>query len=148
MCSGFMQSVLRSPVGKVRGIPALKAFDRKRRSPINKSVFGGTPPQLDCDHPVDMSRLSRRNVPFVPRTFCPLCVDWHRNQARTSYMSLELPSKPFTGHFQSIPTTKFLYVFLVYAFSTFNKGARFPLICFRTAEANLVDPSAPVGQNR
>ena len=36
----------------------------------DKIIFGGgTAPHVDCDHPVDMSRLSRRHVQFVSVRF-------------------------------------------------------------------------------
>ena len=53
---------------------------------------------LDCNHPVDVSRLSRGNVSSVPRTFCPIDVELHRNQVRTSWVSRET-------HPQTIPET-------------------------------------------
>ena len=40
---------------------------------------------------VDMSHLSRGNVPSVPRTCCPIHVEVHTNQVRTSRMSWHLP---------------------------------------------------------
>ena len=36
-----------------------------REKLINLKKFGGTPPLLDRNHPVEMSHLSRGNVPFV-----------------------------------------------------------------------------------
>ena len=56
--------------------------------------FGGTPPLLDRNHPVDVSRLSCENVPSVPRTFCPIYVELHRHQVGTSRVSLGLAPKP------------------------------------------------------
>ena len=64
------------------------------------------------NHPVDVSRLSRANVPFVARTFCPIYVELHINQVGTSRM---LAPKPSPGHVQGIPTIKFL-CFFVYRF--------------------------------
>ena len=54
----------------------------------------------DTHHLVDVSRLSRENVPSVPQTFCP-------NQMGTSRMSPNLPpDRPW----DTSETTKFLYV--------------------------------------
>ena len=46
---------------------------RRKTQKIKK--FGGTPPHLESNHPVEVSCLSRGNVPSVPRTFCPICVE-------------------------------------------------------------------------
>ena len=46
---------------------------RSRKTNKHKEIWR-TPPLPDHSHPIDVSRLSRKNVPFVPRTFCPICV--------------------------------------------------------------------------
>ena len=56
----------------------------KINKPINIKKFGGTPPLLDRNHPVDMSCLSRENVSSAPPTFCPIYVGLHTNQVGTS----------------------------------------------------------------
>ena len=43
----------------------------KRSKTINIKKFGGTPPLLDRNHAVDLSHLSRGNVPFVLGHFVP-----------------------------------------------------------------------------
>ena len=58
--------------------------------------FSGTPPLLDRNHPMDVSRLSRGNVPFVPQTFCPLYVELKHTTG------LGLPRSPGTRP-QTIP---------------------------------------------
>ena len=82
---------------------------------LNTKICGGTPPHRDCKHPVDVSHMSCGDVPSVPWTFCPICVDSHTNQVRTSRMSLARSDRPRTqivpGHFRGIPTSKFLHVF-------------------------------------
>ena len=55
----------------VSTLPAILSWEEKAN---NMKKFGGTPPYLDCKHSVDVSRLSHGNVPFVPRTFCPIYV--------------------------------------------------------------------------
>ena len=50
---------------------------------VNTKEFGGTSKFR--------SQLSRGFGPCVPRTFCPICVDLHRNQVGTSWISLRLP---------------------------------------------------------
>ena len=40
------------------------------QDPINIENFGRTPSHLECEGPMDVSWLSRENVPFVPWTFC------------------------------------------------------------------------------
>ena len=57
----------------------------------NIPKLGGTPPLLDCNHPVDVSRLSHGNVPSVPRTFCPIYGELRINQVGTSRMSQGSP---------------------------------------------------------
>ena len=58
---------------------------------ISIKKFGGTPPLLDCIHPVDVSRLSSGSAPFVPRAFCPIYVELHRKQVGTSWMCRDSP---------------------------------------------------------
>ena len=53
------------------------------KNPINIKNFGGTPPLLHRKHPLDMSHLSRGNVPSVPHMVCPIYVVFHINQVRT-----------------------------------------------------------------
>ena len=69
--------------------------------------------------PVDMSRLSHRNVPSVPWTFRRLYVELHRDQVGTSRCPGDTPPNRPLGHFRGIPTTKFLYVFFVDRFFSF-----------------------------
>ena len=47
----------------------------------------------DPNHPADVSRLSRGNVPLVPQTFCQVYVELHINQVGTSRMSRDSPPK-------------------------------------------------------
>ena len=67
------------------------------------AVFGKTAPSMGRettnehkeiwrDNSTDMSRLSRGNVTFVPRTVCSICVELHTNQVGKSRMSQNLPS--------------------------------------------------------
>ena len=58
-----------------------------REKKPKRKKFGGTPPLLDSNHLVDMSGLSRGNVPSVPLTFCPIYVELHINQVGMSWMS-------------------------------------------------------------
>ena len=64
---------------------------REEENPKNTKKFGGTPPLLDRNHPVEMSRLSPGNVPSVRWTFCPIYVELHRNQVGTSLTSRDSP---------------------------------------------------------
>ena len=71
----------------------------------------------DCNHPVDVCRLSRGNVLFVPRTFCPILCGLTHKSGRDVPDVPGLAHKPSSGRFRGIPTTKFLDVFLfVYRF--------------------------------
>ena len=65
--------------------PPIRAYFKLvgREKPINIQKFGGTPLLLDHNHPVDVSHLSRGNVPSVPWTICPIYVELHINQVRT-----------------------------------------------------------------
>ena len=63
-----------------------------------------------------MSRLSRGNVPSVPRyvpsvprTFCPLNWNFHISRPKRPGCSWDVPNLSL-GRFRGIPTTKFLYV--------------------------------------
>ena len=81
-----------------------------REKQINIKKFGGTPPLLDRNRPVDMPRLSRGNIPSVPRTFCPIYVELHTSPGRDVPDVPGLAPKPSRGHFRprGMPTTKFL----------------------------------------
>ena len=67
------------------------------RKTINIKKFGGTPPLLDRNHPVDVSRSSR--------ICCPIYVDLHISHVGTCQMSCCLAPKPSLGHFHGRPTT-------------------------------------------
>ena len=73
------------------GTVSCSSITWEEHKPISIKTFGRTPPYLDCNHPVDVSCLSRGDVPSVPRTFCPICVHWHGKQVRTSQMSRDSP---------------------------------------------------------
>ena len=67
---------------------------------INRNNIGKKPQfYLDCNHPVDVSCLSRGNVPL---TFSLISIDLHRNQVGKSQMSLGLGPKSSSGHFRGI----------------------------------------------
>ena len=103
----------------------------KREKPMNIKKFSGTSPLLDLSHPVDVSRLSRGNVPSVPWTFCPIYVTLRRNHVGASWI-------PSLGHFRGIPTTKALHVFFVRTVREETKG-RFRK---RAVLANVPYPSS------
>ena len=42
---------------------------------FNTKKFGRTPPLLDRNHALDLSRLSCGDIPFVAQTFCPTYVE-------------------------------------------------------------------------
>ena len=67
-----------------------------RENPLDiLKKFGATLPLLDRNHPVDVSRLSRGNVPSVPQTSCPIYVELHINQVGTSRMFQDShPNRP------------------------------------------------------
>ena len=92
------------------------------KEPINIREFGGTPPLLDVSHAMDVSCCPIRNVPSVPRTFCPIYVELHRNQVGTSWMSRGLAPRPSPGYFRGIPATKFLYVFFNFRIFAINQN--------------------------
>ena len=67
-----------------------------------------------------MSRLSRghvpsvpSSVPSVPRTFCPLNVNFRINRPKRPKCSWDVPDLS-PGRSRGIPTTKFLYVTFLY----------------------------------
>ena len=75
-----------------RAQSALRLSDPERswgRKIINIKKFGGIPPLLDCH--VDVSRLSRGNVLFVPWTFYSIHLELNINQVGTSQMSRDSP---------------------------------------------------------
>ena len=80
----------------------------KGKKPIHIKNFGGTPPGLCPVCPVDMSQLSRGPVPSVPRTFCPLNVNFHINRPKRPGCPWDVPNLS-PGRSRGIPTTKFLY---------------------------------------
>ena len=77
----------------------------REKKPIKIKKFGRIPPLLNCNHTVDVSRLSCGNVPSVPRTFCPVYMELHTNEVGISRLSRDLTPKPPPGHFQGIRTT-------------------------------------------
>ena len=70
-------------------------FGWEKKLPINLKNFGGRSPLLKCNHPGEVSHLSRRSVPVVPRMLCPIYTELHMNQAKTSRMCRDSPpSRP------------------------------------------------------
>ena len=74
------------------------------------------------DTPWFVSRLSRghvpsvpSSVPSVPRTFCPLNVNFHINWLKRPGCRWDVPNLS-PGRSRGIPTTKFLYVIFLYRF--------------------------------
>ena len=72
------------------------------------------------DTPWFVSRLSRghvlsvpSSVPSVPRTFCPLNVNFHINRPKRPGCPWDIPNIS-PGRSWGIPTTKFLYVIFLY----------------------------------
>ena len=76
---------------EIRGRAFRQCRDGERKNQKNIKKFRGTPPLLNRDHPVNVSRLSRGNVPSVPWTFCPIYVELRINQVGTSRMSWDSP---------------------------------------------------------
>ena len=91
-----------STIGGVHEALDSQALHGKKK-PINIKKFGGTSPYLDCSHAMDVSRLSRGNVPSVPQTFCSIYVALHRAQVGTSRVSLGIAPKSSPGHLPGIP---------------------------------------------
>ena len=86
-------------------------IDGERRKPINIKNFGGTPPGLCPVCPVDMSHLSRH----LSRLSRPLNVNFHINRPQCPGCPWDVPNLS-PGRSRGIPTTKFLYVIVLYRF--------------------------------
>ena len=91
------------------------------------------------DTPWFVSRLSRghvpsvpSSVPSVPRTFCPLNVNFHINRPKRPGCPWDVPNLS-PGRSWGIPTARFLYVIFLYRF----------LFCIR--KQAFCGPEWPVG---
>ena len=94
------------------GAPVYVFIVSERKNKKHKEIWRDSSSLL-----VDMSRLSCGNVPFVPRTLCPTYVGLHKSGRDVPDVP-GLTPKPSPGHFRGRPTTKFLYAFFVYRFSS------------------------------
>ena len=73
--------------------PCARAQQRQKKT-INIKNFGGTPHGVCPVCPMDMSHLSRGNVPSVPRTFCPLNWNFHMNWPKRPGCPWDVPNVP------------------------------------------------------
>ena len=86
------------------------------KKPINTKKSDRTPPHLNCNHSVDVSRLSREDVPSVPRTFCPIYVELHVSQVGTSRGFV--PNRPWdTSEAHRSPDSLVCSLFVGFSFS-------------------------------
>ena len=95
-----------------------------REKPINIKKFGGTPPLLDRNHPVDMPRLSRGDIPSVLRTFCPIYVGIIHKSGRDVPDVPGLALKTSPGHFPTPRHTDHQIPLRVLSLSGTAKGGR------------------------
>ena len=115
------------------------------------------------DTPWFVSRLSRghvpsvpSSVPSVPRTFCPLNVNFHMNRPKRPGCPWDVPNL-FSGRSRGISTTKFLYVIFLYRFSVLhaqrekctNLGLRSRTTRSCAGQENTADPKiAKIGAKK